>query len=356
MRTILFAGGGTLGPVAPLLAVAARLEEHDPHFRFAWAGTDQGPERDLVEDAGIHFATIPVAKLPRYLSLKLLTAPFDYARAKREAAQLIAEARPAVVIAAGGFTAVPVIVEAAKHGIPCIAHQLDYHVGLSNQLVAKHCRYVTVSFSYARSPFPVNVRTYQIPTPVRFSASDIPSRDFACRYFGFDPSRPVLLVTGGGTGAKTLNNAFASIRGQLPPDLQILHLTGRGKSEGIISETPLYVVNEFLTEDMLIAYAAADLVVSRAGVGAISELAALKKAAILVPLPDSPQEANAKALRDAVRTVRQSESLFEARLRDEIICLLGDADGRMRFGESLNGTFPTDQGQGLAGLAMTIMG
>jgi UDP-N-acetylglucosamine--N-acetylmuramyl-(pentapeptide) pyrophosphoryl-undecaprenol N-acetylglucosamine transferase len=356
MRTILFAGGGTLGPVAPLLAVAARLEERDHHFRFAWAGTDHGPERDLVEDAGIHFATIPVAKLPRYLSWKLVTAPFDYARARQEAARLLDEARPVLVLSAGGYTAVPVITEAAKRGIPCLAHQLDYRVGLSNRMVAKQCRYVTVSFEYPVSPFPVKVQTYQIPTPVRFASSDVPSRDFACRYFGFNPSQPVLLVVGGGTGAKTLNETFAHIRHRLPADLQILHITGRGKSEGIISETPSYVVNEFLGSDMVRAYAAADLVVSRAGVGAISELAVLKKPTIFVPLPDSPQDANVSALGTAIRAMRQTEPAFPLKLQDEIIHLLNDADQRTRLGASLHTKFPTDKGEALAALAMNVIG
>ena len=355
MKTILFAGGGTLGPVTPLLAVAERLREKNPAWRFAWVGTDGGPEQTLVEAVGIPFLSIPTAKLPRYFSAHLLRAPFDYVRARRAASRVIHAVSPSLVLSAGGFTAVPVVLEAAGRHLPCIAHQLDVATGLSNRMIAKHCRYVTTSFEYRIAPFGAHVVTYQIPTPTRFSLADLPSRDFACKYFGFDPARPVVLVMGGGTGAKTLNDAFHSIRGRLPDSTQILHLTGRGKSEGIISETPSYVVNEFLADDMLLAYAAADIVVSRAGVGAISELAALQKTTILVPIPQSPQEANAKALHGSVRVVLQDGTTFPSHLLSTLLELLQHHAERERLGQALHHAFPTDRGEVLAGLVESVL-
>ncbi len=355
MRTILFTGGGTLGPVTPLLAVAARIHEMRPELKLVWVGTDNGPEQELVHAAGIPFATLPVAKLPRYLSRQLFTFPFDYLRARRQASKLLDEARPSLIISAGGHTAVPIIAEASQRRIPCIAHQLDYTPGMSNRVVAKQCRYVTTSFDYSRYPFGTQVVTYRIPTPTRFSVSDLPTREFACKYFGFDPEKPVLLVTGGGTGAKSLNEAFYAFRNRLPPDTQILHLTGKGKSEGIISEMPTYIVNEFLKSDMLTAFAAADLVVSRAGVGAISELAALSKPTILVPLPDSPQIANARELRRVTRVIDTSRVTWPIELESRVRVLLADRAGRSRLGQALHATFSTDKGEALAGLALSVL-
>lgn len=355
MRTILFAGGGTLGPVTPLLAVAARMREARPDVRFAWAGTDQGPERTLVEEAGIPFATVATAKLPRYLTPRLFTVPFDYLRARRDAERLLNESHPALVISAGGYTAVPVIREAVRRRIPCIAHQLDYAMGLSNRMIAKYCRYVTTSFSYHEDPFGGRVINYHIPTPTRFGLEDIPSRESACRYFGFDPDKQIVLVIGGGTGARTLNQSFYALRNRLPEGTQVLHVTGLGKSEGLVSETPAYVISEFLTDAMPSALAAADVVVSRAGVGAIAELAALKKAAILVPLPDSPQGANVRALGDAVRVVAQTTEDSPTRLLAEVLELLGDVQERARLGVALHDVFPTDRGDALAGLALTLL-
>lgn len=347
MKTFLFAGGGTLGPVTPLLSAAARLRELQPDGRFIWAGTDNGPERELIEAAGISFLTVPVAKLPRYASWQLLTAPLSFLRARTVASRIIAQYHPDVVISAGGFTAVPVV-SAAAGRIPCVAHQLDYQAGLSNRLVARKAAIVTTSFEYLQSPFGLNVKTRRVPTPVRFRPQGQPSRDAACRYFGFDPSRPVLFVFGGGTGARALNEAVDALRRRLPADLQILHLTGKGKGMAIKSESPSYVVADFLADDMKVAYAAADLVVSRAGMGAISELAALRKASILVPLPDSPQIANVRALGDAIKVVQQTGGAWWHGLEDAIIELLNDSAERERLGQALHHKLPTDDGTALA--------
>lgn len=355
MTTILFTGGGTLGPVAPLLAVLKRLRDADPSYRFCWAGTDSGPERDLVEAERVPFVVIPVAKLPRYVSRQLLTLPVDLLRARRESRRLLEEYHPRLVLSAGGFTAVPVVQEAYKRRIPCISHQLDYEPGLSNLMIAKRSRYVTTSFSYLRCPFPAGVTCYAVPTPVRFRHSELPTREAACRSFGFDPLKPVILVTGGGTGAVSLNDAVFHIRKRFPPSYQILHLTGKGKSAHIISDEPGYIVLPFLADQMLAAYAASDVVVSRAGMGAISELAALQRSAILVPLPDSPQEANAKALKDAVIVVDQKRDGWMEQLKEGVQRLMDDGALRQTMGMKLFDTLPTDDGSALANLALSVL-
>src|SRR3989338_1247008 len=353
MRTFLFAGGGTLGPVTPLLEVARRLRAMHPDARFVWAGTDHGPERDLVTSSDMTFVTIPVAKLPRYLSWQTVMAPFSYLQARAAASRLISQYHPDAVVSAGGFTVVPVVAAAASR-IPCIAHQLDYQVGLSNRMVARKAAIVTTSFDYPVSPFGTGVETRHIPTPVRFSSRDLPSRDDACRSFGFDPLRPVIFAFGGGTGARALNQAIETVRRRLPKDAQPLHLTGAGRGVGATSEPPRYVVEDFLSDRMLAAYAAADLIVCRAGMGALSELAALSKPAITVPIPDSAQLANAKALKDAVRVVQQS-GRFERDLENAIIDLLNDREARARLGRLLHETLPTDDGRTMAGIVMDYL-
>jgi len=355
MKHILFTGGGTLGPVTPLIAVAKKMREADPDLGIVWAGTDYGPERELIEAEGFLFYTVPIAKLPRYASLKLLTIPFDYYRALKSASRILDAYPPKAVISAGGFTAVPVIREAASRNISCIAHQLDYTPILSNRLVVKHCRYVTTSFDYPRAPFGAKVVSYQIPTPVRFSIEDLPSRESACRYFGLDPNRPVLLVTGGGTGAVQLNRAIARIEPALPLELQFIHLMGKGKRFSIPSGRFGYVSFEFLADQMVTALAASDIVVSRAGFGAISELAALKKPSILVPLPNSPQAVNAYALGDTVITEDTNQRDWEEQLGQDIVDLVYDPERRTALGEALYDRIPTDGGEVLANLIFSVM-
>lgn len=355
MDSILFAGGGTLGPVTPLLAVADRLVESDEELRIAWAGTDSGPERSLIEAKRIPFTTVPIAKLPRYLSPKLLTLPFDYYRARKTAARILDAFRPRAVVSAGGFTAVPIIQEAYHRRIPCLAHQLDAKPLLSNRLVVRHCRYVTTSFPYDRNPFPDAPMIYHVPTPVRFMPEDLPSRTAACEYFGFDPNLPVLFTMGGGTGSVALNEAMWSIESSLPANVQVIHSTGKGKMVEFEASRGGYAQHEFFDGDqMKFAYAAADLVVSRAGFGAISECAALSKPMILVPLPDSPQELNVRELDGCVIPVIQGKS-FHKTLHRMIVAMLEDQELRQDFGKHLHDHIPTDRGEVIANLVRSMM-
>jgi UDP-N-acetylglucosamine--N-acetylmuramyl-(pentapeptide) pyrophosphoryl-undecaprenol N-acetylglucosamine transferase len=353
---ILFVGGGTLGPVTPLLAVAATSEIRSQKTEIIWVGTEGGPERELVEAAGYRFLTLPVAKLPRYFSLQLFRAPFDFFDARKRAGRILDAERPDMIVSAGGFTAVPIVMEAKKRGIRCIAHQLDYVPGLSNKLVAKRCDVVTTSFAYTTSPFG-RKKTHRIATPVRFSTHDsrrttpdarLPTHDSAKEYFGFNPSRPVIFIVGGGTGAEQLNRMVPMLRMRLGEHVQTLHITGRGKIGHLMSQPPEYVVREFMTDEMLNAYIAADLVISRAGMGAISELAALAKPAILVPYPHSPQEANAHALADAVRVVHTRHHDWERTLVREASSLLADVSRREALGQALHEALPTDDGGEMA--------
>lgn len=355
MPAILLAGGGTLGPVTPLIAVARRLRETRDDLSFVWAGTDSGPEREIIEAEGIEFYTIPEAKLPRYLSKKLLTLPFDLLRAKKMAGYLLDAFHPRVVLSAGGFTAVPVVQEASKRRIPCMTHQLDARPLLSNRIMAPHCRYVTTSFAYDQKPFSTKGTIYHIPTPVRFSAADAPTRESACAFFNLDPAKPVMLAMGGGTGAIRLNQAIAAIEPRLPSNLQMIHVTGKGKMLHIETERSGYIAAEFLSEELPVALAACDIVVSRAGFGSLTELATFSKPVIAVPLPNSPQEDNVGRLRGCVIPVDQTEKDFEHRLLAFIIRLSEDERLRKKLGHALHQALPTDNGETLAHLVLSLL-
>jgi UDP-N-acetylglucosamine--N-acetylmuramyl-(pentapeptide) pyrophosphoryl-undecaprenol N-acetylglucosamine transferase len=349
MPKILFCGGGTLGPVTPLLAVLRKLRHAHPDLLFAWVGTEDGPEGALVEAEGVGFHALPRAALPRYPSKRWLTFPWDYLKASVAARKIIAEEKPSLIVSAGGFMQVPVMREAFKKGIPCAIHQLDFETLLSNDLVAEKCRLVTTSYAYPRPPFS-GVEAHKVATPCRFAGRALPSRDEAATRFGLDPSRPILFVFGGGTGALAINQAIASVLDELLKAAQFIHLTGKGKGVGHALEHPDYQAHEFFDESkMLEAYAAADLVVSRGGFGALSEMAALKKAAIVVPIPKNPWAKNAEALGDAVRLVEQTGGLGQDILFN-VNSLLDDAEGRRLMAEKLSRTLPTDDGSALAKL------
>lgn len=347
---ILFAGGGSLGPVTPLIATSAALRRRVDHVAFAWAGTPEGPERAFAEAEGIDFYAVPVAKWPRYPDLRWFTFPRDAWRAARAAERMIDQVRPDVVASVGGFTAVPVIRAAASAGIPCVVHQLDKVPSWSNRLVAYRCASVTTSFSYDRPPFGARVRTEPIPTPTRFLPGDAPTRDEAARSFGLDPARPVVLVTGGGQGAVALNEAVYRHAEAWRTYAQVIHVCGRGKMESFEPRED-YLVCELLdAESMRRAYAACDVVVTRAGMGALSEIASLSKPAVVVPIPKSHQVENIRAFSSAKAAlyVSQDQPDFSDILFQQTNDLLTDADRRSAMGRAAHAFLPTDDGSALA--------
>jgi len=332
-----------MGPVTPLLAVLRAMRKRKPDLTFAWVGTPDGPERDVVEQDEAAFYPIPVAKLPRFFSPAWFTWPFRYFKARRAALRVIETVRPALVASAGGFTSVPVIRAAHAKGIPCAIHQLDAEPGLSNKAIARLCESVTTSFRYDHPPFR-GVESGRAPTPCRFSGVSIPDRKTASATFGLNADRFIVFVVGGGTGASAMNEAVWSVLGDLLKKTQIIHMTGKGKGNATAREG--YVQMEFLDEkEMLNAYAAANLVVSRAGIGGISDLASLSKPAVFVPIPGSHQGTNVDSL--VVEVVKQGPD-FPKRLRDKIISGLDDEECRMKCGKRLHDEFPSDDGSALA--------
>ncbi|MDO8584026.1 MAG: UDP-N-acetylglucosamine--N-acetylmuramyl-(pentapeptide) pyrophosphoryl-undecaprenol N-acetylglucosamine transferase [bacterium] len=344
----LFAGGGTLGPVTPLLAVAEALKKMEKDVKFYWVGTPGGPERELVESKGFIFYGLPVAKMPRYLSAELFRFPLAYWQAKQRAKKILQEIKPDAVVTVGGFTAVPIVSVAAAAGIPCFTHQLDLVPGLANKRIAKWCASVTTSFEYERPPFGDRVFDERISTPTRFSINQLLTKAKAAHVLGLDPSKSIVWIWGGGTGAQGLNEMVERTLGKWLEFTQVIHLTGQGK--GMKKEGRGYVQKAFFKDEMLDAYAAADLIICRAGVGSLSEMAALKKAFILVPMPDSHQEANAQAFeeRGAAVVMSQKKKAFDEELLESAKLLLEDAQERKAMGERANIFFPTDDGRTLA--------
>lgn len=356
-RVIAFAGGGTMGPVVPLLALQKKLASLHPSDKFVWVGTADGPEKRIVENAGISYVSLQVAKLPRYLTWKLLTWPFDYLRAKKQANIFLDDWHPHIIIGAGGFTQVPVMRSAARRGIPCVIHQLDYDPLLSNKLVAKYCKLITTTFVYQKRRLTVPLGGYnrnsveekRIATPNRFVGLRWPEKIMAVGHFGLEASKPVVLFTGGGTGSLALNRMVEKNLDKWLFTVQIIHLTGRGRGLEA-EERPGYVKKEFLDEqEMLNAYVAADIVVSRAGMGAITDLATLSKSSVLVPIKKSAQERNAEHLPMGVKEVKETENLFED-IYKEVMHLLKFPDEANHLADELHRAVKTDDGTEWAGL------
>ena len=344
--TILFVGGGTLGPVTPLMAVLRRMKKLQPELLFAWAGTPDGPERELIEREGVSFYPIPVAKFARQFSWSWFSWPSNFMRARRVVRELLDKVQPSLVVGLGGFTQVPVMQQAAKRGIKCAIHQLDKEPTLSNRLVASLCSSVTAAFEYETSPFG-QVKTERVATPTRVVGSVVPDKEAGAERFFLHSHQPIVFVFGGGTGAQALNEAVWAMQPKLSSTVQIIHMTGKGKSH-LAQSKEGYIVKEFLDEkDMLFAFTAADVIVCRAGMGTLSDLAALSKTAILVPIPDTHQEKNVDAVKAGVTLVEQHIGFAET-LRLTIEELLPQTKHREELGKKLHELLPTDDGSALA--------
>jgi len=287
---ILLAGGGTAGHVNPLLATAAELATHGA--RLTVLGTEAGLEARLVPAAGLPLRIVPRVPLPRRPSVDLLRLPARLRKAVRSANAAITETRAEVVVGFGGYVATPAYLAARRLGVPVVVHEQNARPGLANRLGARWARHVAVSFP--GTPLPGAVLT---GLPLRATIRDLVAdrtADAAARRragaaaLGLDPSRTTLLVTGGSLGAARINTALAEGAADLiDAGVQVLHLTGAGKDAQVRSATAGlagYHVHSYL-DDMASAYAAADLVLARAGAGTVSELAALGLGAVYVPLP-----------------------------------------------------------------------
>ncbi len=272
VKYILFTGGGSAGHVIPNLAVM-----HEIRFscRLAYMGAGE-PERTLAAERGYPFFGVEAPKLVRSFTLENFKIPYRLAKAKKEARALLEREKPDLVFSKGGFASYPAVWAAAKLGIPVLTHESDLSPGLCTRLIAKKCKFVLTSFPETASLF---ANGMWVGSPIRREVLG-GERGRAMRKFGLGEGLPVLLVLGGGSGSKALNEAVTAHLPALLKRFRILHLTGRGNAA---KPQAGYFPREF-EGDMGSAYAAADFVLCRAGSNTVFEALALKKPTLLVPL------------------------------------------------------------------------
>lgn len=319
-----------MGPVMPLLAVWESWREAEPGVEGVWVGTTRGLERTVVEGQGMVFLTLPVARWPRYPSVEWLTAPFAFLLALCKAARILSTHKPSLVASAGGYTAVPVVYAAKLMGVRVWVHQQDVEITKTTKLTVPFADLVTVAWERNRDDLGDRVKL--VGNPVRPSLLR-GSRERAYEEFKISKHKPTVLVVGGGTGSAWINNAVDEVAGALTQEANVIHLTGRGKR--IESKTSDHHVREFVDGEMADALAVADVVVCRAGLSTITELVALSKAAVIIPLPDSPQQANADMVADASVVLAQQRTTPQP-LLEAIRALLNDEPRRRDLGAKMH--------------------
>ena len=307
MKKILFTGGGSAGHVIPNLALMEEVLS-EGNIEACYMGTS-GIEKRLLAEWDIPFYEIKCPKLIREKSWSAiqrnLRIPVEFYRARKQALDGLKELRPDVVFSKGGYVALPVVWAARKLNIPCFSHESDLSVGLANRLLAQKCRYVFTSFPETAKRIPHGKYS---GAPIRRAIFHT-TRAEARKQFSIPFHSKVLLVFGGGSGSAPINTALRKYLKALTEKYFILHICGKGNL--VESTLPNYRQYEFIT-DMGMAYACADLVISRAGAGTIFELLALKKPALLIPLEgqtrgDQAENAAYFERRGLCRVLKQSK-------------------------------------------------
>jgi len=292
-------------------------------------------------------------KLDRYRKWLWPLIPFMMAVSFGNSLRLLYVLKPSLVFAAGGYVSIPVAWAAFFMRIPVWVHQLDVLPGLANKAMAPVAKKISVTFEETAAHFSAK-KTEVVGSMVR-KAIRQGEKDVAMKRYGFNDALPTVFVIGGGTGAASVNETFASMWGELVPHANVLHLVGRGKMLAALEEAePNYAALEFLNEGMADAYAAADIVVSRAGLGTISELAALGKPSIIIPINEPFQEANAKALedRDAAQVLWYVTPQI---LSHAILRLLENEERRAVLGKNIRGLFALNADERIVHDALSLL-
>ncbi len=304
MLKVMFTGGGSGGPTIPLICVYETLQNKlgKDKVDALFLGTYGGVEKPLVEEAGLRFEPIPSGKLRRYWSWQNLRDPFYIVAGFFVGLLKLIQFRPNVVVSAGSFASVPVAYASKMLGIPHLILQMDVKAGLANRLMKLASVAVAHWFESSAKQFQ-GIPTYQIGMIARQAVKNgSPHRANEC--FGLKPDQPLLLITGGGQGALGLNLALEKVLTFLLESFQIIHLTGKSYQPKTYEG---YQTFELMTTQMGDLLARADLVITRAGMSAIAELVSLQKDMIVVPLPHSHQEDNARQIQEGAFYLAQED-------------------------------------------------
>lgn len=280
MKKIVLTGGGSAGHVTPNLALVPRLLEH--HYTIDYIGSYNGIEKNIMEDTEVTYHSIASGKLRRYFSWKNFTDPFKVLFGTLQAFFKLGKIKPSLVFSKGGFVTVPVIIAAKLRGIPVISHESDMTPGLANKISMPFAKKVCTTFEDTLSHLPSDKGVYT-GSPIRESIYTGNAKK-GYDYTGLNNQKPVVMIMGGSLGAKAINQSVRDALDTLLLDYQIIHLCGSNNIEETLSNKAGYKQYEYVKSQLPDLFAITDLMVSRSGANALSEILALKLPNILIPL------------------------------------------------------------------------
>ena len=280
MKRIILTGGGTAGHVTPNIALIPKLRELG--YDIQYIGSYNGIEKELIEPFGIPYHGISSGKLRRYFSLQNFTDPFRVIKGFGEARKLIKGLKPDVIFSKGGFVSVPVVLAGKRCKVPVIIHESDMTPGLANKLAIPSAVKVCCNFPETIPHLPEG-KAVLSGSPIRAELLH-GDKKRAYTYTCLTPEKPVILVVGGSSGSKIINDTVRSLLPQILKNYQVIHLCGKGNLDPTLHNTEGYVQYEYANAELADFFAVSELVISRAGANSICELLALHKPNILIPL------------------------------------------------------------------------
>ena len=329
---IIISGGGTGGHIFPAIAIANALSRREPGCEILFVGAIGRMEMEKVPAAGYKIVGLNISGIQRGSVLKNLALPFKLAGSMQKALRLISEFKPDVVVGVGGYASGPVLFAASWKKVPYLIQEQNSYAGITNKRLGKNAAKICVAFDGMEEFFPA-ANILKTGNPVRKDVVDIFNKHFrGAELLKLDPLKKTILVTGGSLGAGTLNKSIEKhLQDFIDRDVQLVWQTGKYYYAGIMERLganfhPNIRVMEFLNQ-MDLAYAAADVIISRAGAGTIAELCLIKKPVILVPSPnvaEDHQTKNAMALVKRNAAIIIKDSAAEDTLVKEALDLLRD--------------------------------
>jgi UDP-N-acetylglucosamine--N-acetylmuramyl-(pentapeptide) pyrophosphoryl-undecaprenol N-acetylglucosamine transferase len=314
---IIIAGGGTGGHIFPAIAIANALKKKDASIEILFVGAAGKMEMEKVPQAGYKIEGLDIAGFNRSSLIKNISLPFKLVKSFLQVRTIVKDFHPDAIVGVGGYSSFPVLRFGQAKGIPTFIHESNSFAGKSNILLGKKATKVFVATDGMEKFFPKE-KIMVTGNPVRASISQSTvTRSEAIRFFGLDDNKKTVFAVGGSLGAKSINEAISTHLDELRnAGLQLIWQTGKPYAaeakENAKGESSVWV-SEFIT-DMEKAYAAADIVISRAGAMAIAELCVVKKPVLFVPYPfaaEDHQTVNAKNLvsKNAALMVKDNEAL-----------------------------------------------
>jgi len=342
-KRIIISGGGTGGHIFPAIAIANALKKLDPATEILFVGASGRMEMEKVPAAGYKIIGLEIQGIQRKSILKNVMFPVKLMLSVRKAIAIIKDFKPDAAVGVGGYASGPLLYAASLKNVPYLIQEQNSYAGITNKWLGKKAKKICVAFDGMEKFFPFE-RIIKTGNPIRKDSVNVAGKQMqALELYNLSAFKKTILVIGGSLGARTLNNSIqAGLDELIAADVQVIWQTGKFYFKGIIEKLgeeyhPNIKIVEFLNR-MDLAYAAADVIISRAGAGTIAELCVIKKPVILVPSPNVAEDHQTK---NALALVQENAAIFvadrdaETKLVDKALELLNDKDLQRKLSDNI---------------------